>query len=386
MSIREKIVEQGICVLIPTYNNEESLASVLDDIFKITDNIIIVNDGSTDSTASILDRYEVHVVSYSPNKGKGHALKLGFREALKMGCRYAISIDSDGQHRASDLGAFVEAIIAQPDTLIVGSRKMDQENVPGKSSFGNKFSSFWFKINTGIKLPDTQSGYRSYPIEKLSNINWWTNRFEFEVEILVRAVWNDIHVWSIPIDVYYPPADERISHFRTVRDFTRISILNTLFVIIAVFYARPLLFFKKIRDKSFKQIIKEYVFDVEDSNEKIALSVLLGSFIGLTPLIGYHIILAIFFATFLKLNKAVALVAVNISFPPFLPFIMYAGYRVGGLFIKSANSFRFDSNFNLSMIRDNAVQYLLGSMILAVIGSLILTGIVYSILLIFRKK
>ena len=127
----------------------------------------------------------------------------------------------------------MEEIEKEPDTLLVGARNLTSDNMPGKNTFANKFSNFWFKLETGVKLQDTQSGYRLYPLHKI-NVQrfYYTAKYEFELEALVFAVWGGTTVRNIPIHVYYPPQEERVSHFRPFRDFTRISILNTFLVFI----------------------------------------------------------------------------------------------------------------------------------------------------------
>ncbi len=98
-------------------------------------------------------------------KAKGYALKKGFALAKEKGYDYAITIDSDGQHSADDLPAFAKKLKEEPEAIIIGSRNMEKEGIPGKSSFGMKFSNFWFWVETGIRHPDTQSGFRLYPLE-----------------------------------------------------------------------------------------------------------------------------------------------------------------------------------------------------------------------------
>ncbi|MCK5339083.1 MAG: glycosyltransferase family 2 protein, partial [Bacteroidales bacterium] len=222
-TLQNKFEINSCCVIVPTYNNGQTLAGVLDSILTYTNHIIIIDDGSSDSTAEILMGYSgLKLLLFKKNRGKGYALKKAFGWARVMGYQYAISMDSDGQHFASDLPAFLAAIEENPDTLIVGARNMDDAGAPGKSNFGFRFSNFWYTVTTGIKLPDTQSGFRLYPLEKLKSIAFITRRFEFEVEVIVRAAWRRINVMSIPIKVYYPPKGERVSHFRPFTDFFRI--------------------------------------------------------------------------------------------------------------------------------------------------------------------
>lgn len=255
-SLQEHFVKHKACVLVPTYNNQGTLKHVLDSVLEYTDRIVVVNDGSTDATSEILKAYEyLHIVSYQKNVGKGWALRQGFSKALELGFDYAITIDSDGQHFAEDLPKFLDKLDEVPGTLAIGARNMEQSSVPGKSSFGNKFSNFWFWVETGLKLPDTQSGYRLYPIFRMRDMKFFTRKFEFEIEVIVRAAWRNIPVTAVPVKVFYAPREMRVSHFRPFKDFSRISVLNTVLVTIALFYINPRNFFlgikKKTSDKPF---------------------------------------------------------------------------------------------------------------------------------------
>ncbi|WP_290707023.1 glycosyltransferase family 2 protein [Flavihumibacter sp. CACIAM 22H1] len=236
--------QRKAAVLLPTYNNAGSLAGVLRDVLCFTHSILVVNDGSTDNTPTVLAEFpQIQLISYKQNQGKGWALRKGFEKARALGYEYVITMDADGQHFAKDLPALLNCIDKHPNTIVVGARNLQQENVPGKSSFGNRFSNFWFWLYTGQKAPDTQSGYRLYPVKAMENIRFYTRKYEFEVEVLVRSVWKGLQVAFVPISVYYPPAEERISHFRPFRDFSRISVLNTVLFFIAFLYIKPRNFF-----------------------------------------------------------------------------------------------------------------------------------------------
>jgi glycosyltransferase involved in cell wall biosynthesis len=239
------------CILIPTYNNAGTLESVIESVLKYTHRVIIVNDGSTDNTKSILEKYsQISIVSFPANKGKGKALRAGFKKAVELGFDRAITIDSDGQHFADDIPAFFEKLELQPDALIVGARNMKGEGIPGKSSFGHWISNFWFHFETGINLPDTQSGFRLYPVKELSRMIFITTKFEFEIEVLVRASWAGIPVVSVPIKVYYAPGEQRVTHFRPFTDFTRVSILHTMLVLLTALWFFPARFFNRIKKKT----------------------------------------------------------------------------------------------------------------------------------------
>lgn len=384
---QSKFDELKACVIIPTYNNDVTLQDVLMSVLEYTNNVIVINDGSTDQTTNILSRFEgIHVETHFPNQGKGQALRTGFKKANELGYKHVISIDSDGQHMASDLPNFLNAIEADESAIYIGARNMDSENVPGTSSFGNKFSNFWFKVNTGIKLPDTQSGYRSYPIWLLKDISWKTKKFEFEIEVLVRSAWEGIPTKAIPIEIYYPPEDERVSHFRKFRDFSRISILNTLLVTMALLYFRPRMLIQEIKKDGLLAFFHKYIFEPSESNSRIALSAALGVFLGIAPFWGWQMVLIVFFASLLNLNKAIGLLAGQVSLPPFIPFVLYASYKMGGYFLDNESDLSFSNGLSLETVKENFVQYLFGAVCLAAISSLIVGSVTFILLSLFRRK
>ncbi|PWB25252.1 DUF2062 domain-containing protein [Flavobacterium sp. HTF] len=385
LSQQELLNSTHFCVIVPTYNNHKTLKRVLDSILDFTQNIIIVNDGSTDDTREILKGYSHLIQIHHPkNSGKGMALRNGFKKAIELNFEYAITIDSDGQHFPSDIPNFIAEIQREPNSLLIGSRNMAQENVPKKSSFGNKFSNFWFKFETGIKLSDTQSGFRLYPLKLIPKL-FYTNKFEFEIEVIVRSAWKGIVVKNIPIQILYDPA-ERVSHFRPFKDFTRISILNTVLVINAIFYIKPRDFFRKAKKKGFKKFFLEDILESNDSNFNKASAIALGIFIGMSPFWGLQTVLLLFFATILKLNKVIAYLSSNVSFPPFIPFIIYGSLKMGSYFVPTEGTLVLDSSLTFDDIQKNATQYIVGSLILASVCALTVGLLSYLLLSLFSSS
>jgi glycosyltransferase involved in cell wall biosynthesis len=388
IDISEKIINLNCCVLIPTYNNERTLSRVINGVLKYTNNIIIINDGATDSTQELLKIYsDLEQIHFPINKGKGVALREGFKKAYQLGYSYAITIDSDGQHYPEDLEVFISEIENTPDSLLIGDRNMTQKGIPKKSSFGNKFSNFWYKFETGVKLTDTQSGYRLYPLKDLANLRYFTNKFEFEIEVIVRASWKGITVKNVPIQVLYDES-ERVSHFRPFKDFTRISVLNTVLVIIALVYIKPRDFLRKLKKKGFKRFFVEDFLQSADSKEKKALSIALGIFIGITPFWGLQTVLVLFLAVVLKLNKLIAFTFSNISLPIFIPFIIYGSIHAGAFLLNMTPAITSISDIDVNNIdiKTHLTQYLLGSFSLAILLALIFGFTGYMILYIFSKR
>jgi glycosyltransferase involved in cell wall biosynthesis len=381
----EAIEKIEYCVVIPTYNNAKHLEKLLLDVLEYSEDVIVVNDGCTDHTPEILTKFNtLQVITLPDNKGKGEALRTGFKYALGKGYNYAITIDSDGQHFAKDIPAFLKVLNSETDVIVIGSRQLKQENVPGKNSLANRISNFWFRIETGLKLPDTQSGYRLYPIRALQGIKTFSGKYEFELEIIVKAVWKGTKIKMVPIDVYYPPKGERTTHFRPFTDFMRISLLNTLLVPLGLLYYRPRLLFNKYRKKSLKQILKEDIIKSDTPRYNIALSIAFGVFMGIFPVWGYQLAIGFFLAHLFKLNKAIFFIAANISLPPMIPFILYLSY-VAGSYALSDGSWVVNVELNLESITMNLKQYLVGAVVFATIAGILTGAVSYLLLVLFKR-
>ncbi|MDR3268749.1 MAG: glycosyltransferase [Tannerella sp.] len=246
-ALQERMELLRLCVVIPTYNNDGTLADVLRDVLRYTRSVIVVNDGATDRTGEILQRFagEIDVVSYAANKGKGYALKRGFERARESGYQAAVTMDSDGQHDARDLEVFIRLAETCPGSLLIGQRIMKGQR-PSKNSFANKFSNFWFLVHTGRKLQDTQNGFRLYPLAAMKQMRPFSSRYEAELELLVRSAWKGLPIHPAPVHVYYAPDGQRVTHFRPGKDFLRISLLNTLFTFLAVIYGYPRMICRKL--------------------------------------------------------------------------------------------------------------------------------------------
>lgn len=245
------VEENEVCAVIPTYQNAKTLLKVVADVHRVVDTVIVVDDGSNDGTAALLDKATDNerpekVLTHPKNYGKGAALKTGLTYARQQGFRYAVTVDADGQHRADDIPALLKAVEEEPDALAIGSRGLQHENMPAKSTFANRFSNFWFALQTLQRLPDTQSGLRVYPLRRLHGLRWMSARYEAELTLLVFSAWAGVKLLPVPVSVYYPPRDQRVTHFRPGRDFTRISVLNTLLCFLMVVYGWPRIFCRQI--------------------------------------------------------------------------------------------------------------------------------------------
>lgn len=233
------------CTVIPTYNNARTVADIVRRTLAVCPQVIVVNDGSTDDTLVALEplKDKIQLISYDRNRGKGHALRLGLKAARKAGYDYAATVDSDGQHSPEEIPSLAAAASGY-NTLVVGSRNIQADGMPAGNTFANRFSNFWFRVQTGISLPDTQTGFRLYPLHHLPCLGLLTARYESELELLVFSAWRGVKLVPVGISVSYP--EDRVTHFRPFWDFFRISLLNTALCIIALFYGYPRMLITKL--------------------------------------------------------------------------------------------------------------------------------------------
>lgn len=209
-------------VIIPVYNHENTVVAIINETLKFNMSVIVVDDGSTDSThANMMTLKGIHLLRHEENRGKGAAILTGFAEAFKV-ADWAITIDADGQHNPADILQLIRAVPKDKRPVVVGTRRgMTGKNVPWTSRFGRKFSNFWVLLSGGPRMLDSQCGFRIYPLPETMNLNVVARRYQFEVEVLVKAKWNGIPVIETPISVNYAAGGRRISHFRPFVDFIR---------------------------------------------------------------------------------------------------------------------------------------------------------------------
>ena len=215
-----------VAVLIPALDCERSIAAVVGGARQISDVVLVVDDGSSDRTAACAASAGAAVVSHGRNRGKGAALRTGMQWLAARGVTHAVTMDADGQHLSAEIPLLLAVGQANPNALVLGDRRLEEVTAAAPiNRFGNRFANRWVEIACGKRLPDTQSGFRVYPVGPTLALGVRSGRFAFETEVLVRAARAGMSIFSVPIRVYYPPADERISHYRKVRDTVRIILV-----------------------------------------------------------------------------------------------------------------------------------------------------------------
>ncbi len=219
------------CIVIPVYNNHETIYDVVFKCLELNQFVIVVDDGSDIMVDSILGlHHSLTILRHNINRGKGKAIITGAKEAKRLGFEYIVTIDGDGQHYPCEF--FKLLPVMEDNTIVIGCREFE-ENVPNSSKFGRVFSNFWIFLETGVWLDDTQSGFRAYPISILE-LDLTHSRYDFEIEVIVKHIWAQRDVKEAKIRVYYPPSDKRVSHFDKLRDNIRLSKIHSKLVLINV--------------------------------------------------------------------------------------------------------------------------------------------------------
>lgn len=225
-------------VIIPVYNHGRQISDVVHQTLKLGLPVFVIDDGSTDSTAQALEQIkDIHVLDHPVNRGKGAAILTGLTAASKNGCNLAITLDGDGQHNPEDAWNLINVYKEGERCIVIGTRQgmLKGKNVPWTSRFGRKFSNFWVWTSGGPWLDDSQSGFRLYPVAETLELIVKARRYQFEVEVLVKAKQSGIPIKNAPVSVVYQGKGERVSHFRPWLDFWRNSTTFSRLIFIRIF-------------------------------------------------------------------------------------------------------------------------------------------------------
>ena len=370
------------CILIPCYNHATTVATVAR-AAQAHAPVLVVDDGSA---LPLPELPGCTLLRLERNSGKGAALRAGFKRAAELGYTHAITMDADGQHFAEDLPKFIAVAQAQPDAFFVGVRDLVAAGCPKHRQRSNAVSTFWFRVETGVRLGDTQCGFRCCPLALTQRLKPRSGRYAFELEFMVRASWIGTPIVAVPVKCAYADGI-RNSHFRPVRDLAHITIMNIGLVLQSWFVPRSLRVAWSCGEKKSLWKTLAELFS-EDAHEpgRLAGAVGLGLFCGIAPIWGFQMVTAAAVAHGLRLNKAIALVASNISLPPMLPFVLYGGLALGHwLFTGEFGGLDFaPAQMTKARAFEYLWQWLVGSVALAAIVAGLGTVIAYVIARLMR--
>ena len=379
-----------IWCVIPTFNNKNTIKEVAFGCRSYLEHVLVVDDGSTDANIKTLfTGSDILVLTHPKNLGKGQAIRTALDFIQKQAGKFMLTIDADGQHYPQDITKFISRLDNDQASIIIGCRDFKQNNIPSKSQFGRTFSNFWLRLETGVVINDTQSGFRCYPVKYLSQIKTRGNYYDFETEILTRACWAGLKLAEVPINVFYPQASLRVSSFHPFIDNLRISLMH-----IRLLGRRlmPLPYPKVVRlekttaginifihpIKLIKSLLKENATPLG-----LASSAGVGIFLGVLPLVSVHMLAVLYLTNRLHLNKIMALSVQNLCMPPFVP---VACIQLGHFMLYGKWLTHISWKAIFGSIPERIWEWFLGSLILAPLMALITVGVIYFIAQGLQKK
>jgi len=212
------------CVLIPCYQESGRIGATVTAVSAFCPHVIVVDDGSGDGTAEEAASAGANVIQHETNRGKGEALNTGFTYAREHDYEFVITMDGDGQHAPDDIPRLLKAYKESKADVLIGTRMQDTESMPFLRQLTNRFMSWLLSGMMGQRVPDTQSGYRLYRTDVLTNIPSRSQRFAAESEILLDLAADGVTIGSVPITVIYGDEKSKINPFRDT--FRFISMLT----------------------------------------------------------------------------------------------------------------------------------------------------------------
>jgi glycosyltransferase involved in cell wall biosynthesis len=215
-------VRDDVVAVVPAYEAAATVGEVVAGARAVLARVLVVDDGSTDATGRVAAAAGAEVVRHAVNRGKGAAIVTALEHLARDGVRRALTMDADGQHLASEMPVLLAASDAAPEAIVVGVRRKEGHPIAAINRFGNWVADGFMRAIAGRELPDTQSGFRIYPVAATLALGAGGARYEFETEILLRAARHAVAIAGVPVHVHYPPVAERVSHFRPWQDTLRI--------------------------------------------------------------------------------------------------------------------------------------------------------------------
>jgi glycosyltransferase involved in cell wall biosynthesis len=226
------MADPRVAALIPVIDGAGTIEAVVEGARRWVEHVVVVDDGSGDGSAERAREAGAEVLRHARNRGKGAALRTGLAHLQERGFSHAFTLDADGQHLPDQMPALLAEVDPHPRAILVGARRCQAgQEIAGWNRFGNAFADWWVARAAGRELPDTQSGFRIYPIAAVLGLGARRDRYAFESEVLILASRRGMEIVSREVDVYYPPPAERVSHYRPWSDSARIVFMVVSFLV-----------------------------------------------------------------------------------------------------------------------------------------------------------
>lgn len=379
--------EPKVIIVIPVYNHSTTLPGVVNGALAVHDDVMVVDDGSTDKNADTLAGFNIHIIHHEKNLGKGAAIKTATLAARKLGMTHIVTIDANGRYDPADFYLFAGALKENTDSIIVGRRDFQKGEVPILYRFSRRLANFWFQVQTGKSLGDVRCTFRAYPLAVLENLPLKTRRNSFEVEVLTKAAWAGVNLNEVNISLYFHRPEKQKFNFDSLMDNLRVTLFNFHLTMRSIVPWPHQKLISKNRSgskisvlhplRSIKTLLTE-----NTSPRQLASACALGVFLGTLPLIGFHNITILFAASYFRLNKVVALATSGLCVPPFVPALcIEAGY-----FMRHST---FLTEISIKTIGYQALEriyeWLIGSLVLAPVFAVLVGSIIFLIALFFKN-
>lgn len=339
-------------VVAPTYNNARTLPDILAGLEALGLPVIVVNDGSTDDTAQLLQAWHEtttgaprHALAHSHNRGKAAALRTAFAHAISLGFTHAVTIDTDGQLAPSDVRPLLERARRRTSALVIGVRDASGAGYPARSRIGRSISNRLVWIESGVRVADSQCGLRVYPLDFVASVSCRSEHFGFETEIITRAGWVGVAVRGEPVSCRYLPPGERVSHFKPWLDTLRAARMHVRLIAgalhpfpraVAVAPApavpRPTVWRRFMRWMNPLTAWRQVRGDTA-GRTRFAAGFAVGVFIATLPLYGVQTLVSLFAARRLKLHPLSVIAGSNVSMPPIGPLLIVGAIAIGHLIL-----------------------------------------------------
>jgi glycosyltransferase involved in cell wall biosynthesis len=236
ISYLDSLIGHKLVVVMPAFNEESTIGSVVLKTRRYADTIIVVDDGSNDATAEIATDAGAVVVCHDRNLGKGQALNTGFRKARELGADIVVTIDADGQHLPEELDGVLAPVLMESADLVVGSRYLTEANgVPRHRKWGHKVFNLITGWTSGTLTTDSQSGFRAFSRAALETVSFSSSGFSVESEMQFLAREHKLRILEAPVTIRYDQKPKRpvVNH--------GLMVLNGILRLVGQY--RPLMFF-----------------------------------------------------------------------------------------------------------------------------------------------
>lgn len=195
---------KAVYIVIPAYNEEKMVGQVVQEVAKEGfTSIIVVDDGSSDATSQAAQAEGAIVIRHRINRGKGAATRTGIEAAVRLGADVVVTMDADGQHNAKEIAHIIQPIMNDRCDVVLGSRQMSGGAMPGHKLIHNKIANTITMLYSGIRVQDSQSGFRAYSRHACSLLDTTSDSYEYESEIIRLIAAHKLSYTEVPISTLY---------------------------------------------------------------------------------------------------------------------------------------------------------------------------------------